>query len=91
MAIALAAVAIIGKELALQLLLGDTLSALHHLHTAVRLDPDMTDGWLSLGRLYLARGDNQEAREALGAFIRLAGTRFPDQVQWAREAMDSLP
>lgn len=75
----------------LHLLHGDTLTALHHLQAAVRLNPDMTNGWLSLGRLYLARGDNQEAREALAAFIRLAGTRFPDQVRWAREAMDGLP
>jgi Flp pilus assembly protein TadD len=75
----------------LQLLRGDTASALPHLRVAVRLDPTMARAWLSLGQLHLERGEVREAREALEAFVRLAGTRFPDQVAWAREALAGLP
>jgi len=74
----------------LLLLQGDTSSALPHLRAAVRLDPDLARAWLSLGQVYLASGEASLARQALETFVRHAGIRFPDQVQWAREALSRL-
>jgi Flp pilus assembly protein TadD len=75
----------------LLLLQGDTPSALPHLHAAVRLDPEMARAWLSLGQAYLAGGEISQARQALETFVRRAGTRFPEQVQWAQESLSGLP
>lgn len=69
---------------------GDTAQALHHLQAAVELDPEMASAWFSLGRLHLARGDSTGARRALEAFVRNAGTRFPQEVAWAQNALGQL-
>lgn len=37
--------------------MGDTIRAINSFQSAVELDPDLIDGWISLGKLYATRGD----------------------------------
>ena len=76
---------------AARLIQGDTAAAIEHLQAAIRLDPSMARAWFGLSQVYVAKGRNREARRALEAFIDAAGTRFPDQVRWARETLSRLP
>ncbi|MGW8265686.1 MAG: tetratricopeptide repeat protein, partial [Longimicrobiales bacterium] len=70
---------------------GDTTAALEQFQAAVRLDPSMARAWLGLSHIHLAAGRYPEARQALEAFLRAAGSHFPDQVRWARETLSRLP
>jgi Flp pilus assembly protein TadD len=74
-----------------RLMLGDTIQALDHLKRAVDEDPGLASAWFSLGRIYLARGETLNAKEALRAFIQSAGTRFPQETAWARGVLIQLP
>jgi hypothetical protein len=51
----------------------------------------MARAWFALGRVYLAQGRRDDAGRALEAFLGAAGTGFPDQVAWAREALSRIP
>jgi len=72
---------------ALRLIQGDTASAVEHLTAAVEFDPTAAEAWFNLGRIHLARREWKEARADLEAFVREAGSRYPDQVRWARETL----
>jgi hypothetical protein len=74
-----------------RLMQGDTAQALDHLLIAVDLEPALASAWFSLGRIYLARGEPLNAKRALGAFIESSGSRFPQEVAWARRVLSQLP
>jgi len=74
----------------LELIQGDTASGVAHLQAAVRQEPGMARAWFALARVYLAQGRTDDAGRALGVFLETAGTRFPDQVAWARDALSRI-
>ncbi|MFC1661452.1 tetratricopeptide repeat protein [Gemmatimonadota bacterium] len=74
----------------LRALQADTANALSYLLRAVESKPSLANAWFNLGRLHLARGDVQEAGEALQQFLAHGGSRYPDQAEWARGTLAEL-
>ena len=69
---------------ALRLMAGDTAAALDHFQAAVQGRPTLASAWYALARIHLARGETAQGLRALRRFVDHAGSRYPDQVGWAR-------
>jgi tetratricopeptide (TPR) repeat protein len=69
---------------------GDTATATRYLRDAVRNKPGMAGAWLALAEIFLAQGARVEAAAALRDFIDAAGSRYTEQVNWARGVLIEL-
>ncbi|TFH65854.1 MAG: tetratricopeptide repeat protein [Gemmatimonadales bacterium] len=69
---------------------GDTATATRYLRDAVRNKPGMAGAWFALAEIFLAQGARVEAAAALRDFIDAAGSRYPEQVKWARGVLIEL-
>lgn len=68
----------------------DTATAVESVERAVRRDPGMARGWLTLAALRLGRGDTTGVVEALDRFLDTSQGRYPTQEEGARAFLDGL-
>jgi len=65
---------------------GDDAGAIHAFERAVANDPNLAAGWLNLGLVYQAQGENHQARQAMQRAADLPG-RWQTQAEQALESL----